>query len=81
MRSGHPTGLARARASAKATAPSTTLCTALYPFAPQNSDELGFEAGQTLVLLAREGFGEGWWKGALDGREGVFPANYVRVEP
>jgi len=49
--------------------------TALFDYAAQYEDELGFEAGDTITVLAKEE--EAWWKGECRGKTGVFPSNYV----
>ena len=48
---------------------------ALYSYAGQHDDELAFNVGDIITLISKEE--EAWWKGELDGRQGVFPSNYV----
>lgn len=48
---------------------------ALYPYQAQNEDELNFEKGDVITVLAKEE--EAWWRGELNGVSGVFPSNYV----
>jgi hypothetical protein len=48
---------------------------AAYAFAGQQEDELTFEAGDVITLVSRDE--ADWWRGEIDGRVGVFPANYV----
>ncbi|CAK9797482.1 ITSN1 [Anthophora plagiata] len=48
---------------------------ALYPYQAQNEDELSFEKGDVITVLAKEE--SAWWKGELNGVSGVFPSNYV----
>lgn len=48
---------------------------ALYPYQAQNEDELSFEKGDVITVLAKEE--EAWWRGELNGVSGVFPSNYV----
>lgn len=48
---------------------------ALYDYAGTQDDELSFKVGEIIVLSGKDD--EVWWKGTLDGREGVFPATYV----
>lgn len=48
---------------------------ALYPYQAQNEDELSFEKGDAITVLAKDE--ATWWKGELNGVSGVFPSNYV----
>lgn len=48
---------------------------ALYPYQAQNEDELSFEKGDVITVLAKDE--AAWWKGELNGISGVFPSNYV----
>ncbi|KAL6445061.1 hypothetical protein ACFW04_002162 [Cataglyphis niger] len=48
---------------------------ALYPYQAQNEDELSFEKGDVISVLAKEE--TAWWRGELNGVSGVFPSNYV----
>ena len=52
---------------------------ALYNFAPQTSEELGFQAGDLISVI--ECVYEAWWKGELRGSVGIFPANHVEAVP
>lgn len=52
---------------------------AIYEYHAQESDEINLAVGQRLVRLEDED-SQGWCRGrADDGKEGLFPANYVRV--
>lgn len=48
---------------------------ALYPHQAQNDDELSFDKGDVITVLAKQE--EAWWKGELNGVCGIFPSNYV----
>lgn len=50
------------------------LVRALYDYSG-GGDELGFKTGDEIILLSE--VSDGWWEGELDGRKGLFPANYV----
>ena len=50
-------------------------CEAIYPFPGEASGDLAFKEGDVILVTKREGE---WWTGVLDGKEGVFPYNYVR---
>ncbi|KAF7375140.1 SH3-domain-containing protein [Mycena sanguinolenta] len=45
----------------------------------QNPQDLSFRAGDTIEII--EETNSDWWTGRLNGREGVFPANYVEKLP
>jgi hypothetical protein len=45
---------------------------------PQAAGDLGFLTGDRIELVERTGSVEDWWTGKLDGRQGVFPGNYVQ---
>jgi len=48
---------------------------ALFPYTAQYEDELSFEAGDAVMVLAKDE--EAWWRGEARGKQGVFPSNYV----
>ena len=48
-----------------------------FSYAADNIDELSLEPGQIVEVLAEEE--EGWWRGKLGGKEGVFPSNFVEI--
>ncbi|CAL8289506.1 unnamed protein product [Lota lota] len=52
------------------------LVKARFPFQQTNEDELSFSKGDLITVLRQEE--GGWWEGALGGRTGWFPNNYVR---
>lgn len=52
--------------------------TALYDNEPDEADELAFSAGDKIEVLQQDS--SGWWKGRLRGKEGLFPANFVRLD-
>ncbi|XP_029030699.1 intersectin-1 isoform X2 [Betta splendens] len=61
-------------------APATTaLCQVIgmYDYVAQNDDELAFQKGQVITVLNKDDCD--WWKGELNGREGLFPSNYVKL--
>ncbi|XP_076246231.1 dynamin associated protein 160 isoform X2 [Calliopsis andreniformis] len=57
------------------TDPNVERVMALYPYQAQNEDELSFEKGDVIIVLAKDE--AAWWKGELNGMTGVFPSNYV----
>ncbi|XP_026210649.1 intersectin-1 isoform X2 [Anabas testudineus] len=63
----------------KLTPASTALCQVIgmYDYVAQNDDELAFQKGQVITVLNKDDCD--WWKGELNGREGLFPSNYVKL--
>nr|XP_045013406.1 cas scaffolding protein family member 4 [Jaculus jaculus] len=60
----------------------TLLARALYDNHPDCSDELAFSRGDILTVLEQNvPESEGWWKCALRGRQGLAPANRLRIVP
>ncbi|KAM4693505.1 CD2-associated protein isoform 2-T2 [Discoglossus pictus] len=54
-------------------------CRALYTYDAVNDDELSFKEGDTIHLLSKDTGEVGWWKGELNGKEGVFPDNFAAI--
>ncbi|XP_032429054.1 unconventional myosin-If [Xiphophorus hellerii] len=50
-------------------------CRALYQYIGQDTDEISFEANDVFDLVKEDP--SGWWTGRIQGREGLFPGNYV----
>lgn len=52
----------------------------VFSYDPANQDELKLSVNDILEVLAEEE--EGWWRGVLNGKNGVFPSNFVEpLEP
>lgn len=47
----------------------------LYSYTPANDDELELQVNDIIKVI--EEVEEGWWRGILRGKEGVFPSNFV----
>lgn len=47
----------------------------LFSYSPEQEDELPLDVGDVLEFI--EEVEEGWWRGKLKGREGIFPSNFV----
>ncbi|XP_029169151.1 LOW QUALITY PROTEIN: SH3 domain-containing kinase-binding protein 1-like [Nylanderia fulva] len=50
-------------------------CKVLFSYEPCNEDELSLVPQDSIEFLGK--MEEGWWKGRLKGRVGVFPSNFV----
>lgn len=48
---------------------------AVYSYTQNNNDELTLAVGDVIEFLGE--VEEGWWRGKLSGRTGVFPSNFV----
>ncbi|KAI0045758.1 BAR-domain-containing protein [Auriscalpium vulgare] len=61
-----------------AAAPAVHYVTALYDFVPQADGDLEFKTGDRIELVERTNSEEDWWTGKLNGKQGIFPGNYVQ---
>ncbi|XP_015264533.1 PREDICTED: SH3 domain-containing protein 19 isoform X2 [Gekko japonicus] len=52
-------------------------CDALYDFTAETNEDLSFKRGDHILILER--VDSEWYKGRLNGKEGIFPANFVHV--
>ncbi|XP_007484103.1 CD2-associated protein isoform X1 [Monodelphis domestica] len=52
-------------------------CRTLFAYEGANDDELSFKEGEIIHLINKDTGEVGWWKGELNGREGVFPDNFA----
>ena len=50
-------------------------CIVLFPYNAVNDDELTLEEGQLINVVSKDVEDKGWWKGEIDGRQGVFPVS------
>lgn len=53
--------------------------TALYDYEAQQAGDLSFSAGDIIEIVQRTDNQNEWWTGRINGVEGQFPANYVRL--
>lgn len=58
--------------------PAVQYVVALYDFTAQAEGDLSFGVGDRIELVQRTESTEDWWTGRLNGKEGVFPGNYVQ---
>mmetsp|Transcript_13232 Transcript_13232/g.18042 ORF Transcript_13232/g.18042 Transcript_13232/m.18042 type:complete len:173 (+) Transcript_13232:2-520(+) len=56
--------------------PSEPQCKALFDFDAQQSGDLGFKTGDVITVVKKDGE---WWTGKKNGKEGIFPSNYVEL--
>ncbi|GCE97120.1 protein that induces appearance of [PIN+] prion when overproduced [Zygosaccharomyces mellis] len=49
----------------------------LYEFKPQSKDDLHIKPGDKVEVLER--LSPDWYKGKCNGKEGMFPSNYVKA--
>ncbi|CAI4060906.1 hypothetical protein N7582_001748 [Saccharomyces uvarum] len=63
------------------TSPSTSSpkAVALFSFAGEESGDLPFRKGDVVTILKKSDSQNDWWTGRVNGREGIFPANYVEL--
>ncbi|XP_073530202.1 CD2-associated protein isoform X2 [Phyllobates terribilis] len=54
-------------------------CRALYNYDGNSDDELSFKEGDIIHLISKDGGDPGWWRGELNGKEGVFPDNFAAI--
>jgi len=51
-----------------------------FDYKAEQDDELNLSTGEVITILDKNVF-EGWWRGELDGKEGIFPNNFVQLLP
>ncbi|XP_072188916.1 CD2-associated protein [Excalfactoria chinensis] len=51
-------------------------CRTIFPHEGVN-DELSFKEGEIIQIISKETGEPGWWRGELNGKEGVFPDNFA----
>ena len=72
--------LRRGQQSGRASATSNNKkkqCRVLFSYQPQHEDELELKLEDVVEFMAE--VEDGWWKGKLRGRVGVFPSNFVEM--
>ncbi|KAJ7814141.1 hypothetical protein B0H14DRAFT_3748204 [Mycena olivaceomarginata] len=52
---------------------------ALYDFRAAQPGDLSFSKGDVIVITKRSESTDDWWTGTVDGRRGIFPANFIEV--
>ncbi|NXX85152.1 CD2AP protein, partial [Urocolius indicus] len=51
-------------------------CRTIFSYEGSN-DELSFKEGEIVQIISKDTGEPGWWKGELNGKEGVFPDNFA----
>ena len=54
-------------------------CEALFNFKGELDCDLEFRKGQRIMVLTRTESQNDWWEGRVNGKTGIFPANYVKM--
>lgn len=52
---------------------------ALFTFDADQAGDLAFQKGDIITIVQRSNTTDDWWTGELNGRRGIFPANYVQT--
>lgn len=58
----------------------TSLCTAIFDYHAQHGDELTLRQGDLVEIISKDHDvtgDDGWWKGKVNDKVGVFPNNFV----
>ncbi|EDV29412.1 uncharacterized protein TRIADDRAFT_18938 [Trichoplax adhaerens] len=56
------------------------IVTTLYPFQGEKPCDLSFDVGERITVITRTADQDDWWEGKLNGKVGIFPANYVKFD-
>lgn len=51
----------------------------MFPYEAENEDELTLKENDVIVVVSKSCEDPGWWKGEINGKEGVFPDNFVEL--
>lgn len=54
-------------------------CKVIFPYEAQNEDELSIKEGDIVTIINKGCADAGWWYGELNGKQGVFPDNFVKL--
>ncbi|KAI8988364.1 hypothetical protein BDF20DRAFT_815210 [Mycotypha africana] len=65
--------------SRKPTIPKPTMAKALYAFDGQEQGDLSFKEGDMITIVQKSESQDDWWTGKCNGKQGMFPANYVEL--
>uniref|UniRef100_A0A8C5LMM6 SH3 domain-containing protein n=1 Tax=Leptobrachium leishanense TaxID=445787 RepID=A0A8C5LMM6_9ANUR len=56
-------------------------CRVMFDYHPAMQDELALKIGDVVSIISKEIEDEGWWRGELNGKTGIFPDNFVILLP
>ncbi|XP_063310602.1 SH3 domain-containing protein 21 isoform X1 [Pelobates fuscus] len=56
-------------------------CRVMFDYTPSLQDELALKKGDVVSIISKESEDEGWWRGELNGKTGLFPDNFVILLP
>lgn len=73
----HPKGEKEAESKAKV----KEYCKATFHYEATNQDELDLKEGEVILILSKDTGEPGWWRGEVNGKQGVFPDNFVSLLP
>ncbi|KAL7786662.1 BAR domain-containing protein [Trichoderma ceciliae] len=60
-------------------APAPETVVALYDYAAQADGDLSFRTGDVIEIIQRTQNENEWWTGKVNGKQGQFPGNYVKL--
>ena len=69
----------RAPEPSSAASEKTPKAVALYSFKGEEAGDLPFRKGDVIAILKKSDSQDDWWTGRVNGKEGIFPANYVEL--
>ena len=72
-----PTAPISAKPTVASSGPKKKLARVTFEYTPEQQDEIALSVGDVVEVLEEED--EGWWRGRLDGKEGMFPSNFVEM--
>ncbi|ODQ77611.1 hypothetical protein BABINDRAFT_163338 [Babjeviella inositovora NRRL Y-12698] len=55
------------------------MAVAMYTFDGEQPGDLPFIKGDTIEIVKKSNSQDDWWTGRANGKEGIFPANYVKM--
>uniref|UniRef100_A0A673MP33 Osteoclast-stimulating factor 1 n=1 Tax=Sinocyclocheilus rhinocerous TaxID=307959 RepID=A0A673MP33_9TELE len=67
------------KAEPESKAKAKEFCKVIFPYEGQNEDELSIKEGDIVTIVNKECADAGWWLGELNGKQGVFPDNFVKL--
>ncbi|RKP26592.1 hypothetical protein SYNPS1DRAFT_13980 [Syncephalis pseudoplumigaleata] len=74
-----PTAMAPPPPPPVPTRPQDGIAIAQFDFVGQQEGDLSFKTGDHITVTRKTDSQNDWWTGSCNGREGVFPANYVQL--